>query len=126
MRLLVVHFQLADRADDAYLARCARLAPAVADLPGLLGKVWLADPGHRTYGGISLWWDRAALERFTHGELFAALAAPPEVTDVQVADFAVLDGPTRVTLGLLAPHGRDAAGQDRRAEESEGIVRRGD
>jgi hypothetical protein len=109
MHLLVVHFQLADLADDAFLARCERLAPAVADLPGLLGKVWLADPASRTYGGVSLWWDRAAMERFVEGELFAALAAPPEVIDVRVTNFAVLDGPTRVTLGAMAPHGRGAA-----------------
>jgi hypothetical protein len=124
MRLLIVYFQLADQADGVYLARCERLAPAFADLPGLLGKVWLADPARRTYGGVSLWWDRAALERFTHGELFAALAAPPEVIGVRVREYAVLDAPTRVTLGLLAAHARVTEGEGRGEMESEGIVRR--
>jgi hypothetical protein len=103
VHLQVIHFQLAGPTGDDYLALCDRLAPTFGDVPGLLAMVWLADPASRMYGGVYLWWDREAMKRFARSELFAALAATAQAADVHSADFPVLDGPTRVTLGLLAP-----------------------
>jgi hypothetical protein len=99
----LIHVQLADLTDDDYLVLCKRLAPKVAELPGLLATVWLADPVSRTYGGVYLWGDRAMMDRFAGSELFAAVTAQPRLGNVHVTDFAVLDGPTRLTLGILAP-----------------------
>lgn len=109
MYLQVIRFQLAALTDADYRALGERLAPLFGDVPGLLAKIWLADPDTCTYGGVYLWWDRQALERFAHTELFAALAAPAHATNLCIEDYAVQEGPTLATLGILAPQPVGAA-----------------
>ncbi|HUG13475.1 MAG TPA: YdhR family protein [Thermomicrobiales bacterium] len=102
MHLQVIRYRLAADEGD-YLALCERLAPRFADVPGLLAKVWLRDPAGRVYGGAYLWWDQESSRRFAASDLLAEVIDSPRVTDVEVTEFAVLDEPTRVTLGILAP-----------------------
>lgn len=102
MFLRVFRYRLADTDDGDYLALCERLAPRFADVPGLLASVWLRDPDSGYYGGAYLWWDQAASRRFAESDLLAEVVDPSRVTAIEIDDFDVLDGPTRVTLGLLA------------------------
>ena len=37
------------------------VAPAFASVPGLIGKIRLADAGKDTYGGVYIWQDAAAI-----------------------------------------------------------------
>lgn len=71
MVVQIVQFQLAGISPTEYAAEAERIAPAFADLPGLIAKVWLADAGEDTYGGVYLWADRAAAEAYANGELLA-------------------------------------------------------
>lgn len=73
-------------------------------MPGLISKVWLADSASGTYGGVYLWEDREAFERFTTSDLFKTVASPPHLADITAKDFGVLEAPTRVTRGLVAAH----------------------
>ena len=100
MHVQIINFQLNDIDEAAYRMLCDELAPAFAALPGLLSKVWLADAATGTYGGVYLWQDRAAMEQFTRTDLFNAVATHPNLAGVSSRDFAVLEGPTRVTRGL--------------------------
>jgi quinol monooxygenase YgiN len=100
MHVLIVHFRLKDLSEEGYRALCDELAPTVAAAPGLLAKVWLASPATNTYGGVYTWRNRAAMDAFLRSELFAAVLAHPNLTDVTTADHGVLEGPTRVTGGL--------------------------
>jgi hypothetical protein len=106
MHVQVVTFRLRGMGEDDYRAFCEQVAPAVAALPGLLTKVWLADTATNTYGGIYLWRDRAALEQFQQTELFRAVATHPHLTDVTARDFPILEGPTQVTRGLVTAAAR--------------------
>jgi heme-degrading monooxygenase HmoA len=102
MHVQIVTFTLNEGADpDAVQADFDDAAPAFAAAPGLIAKIWLHDPATNTYGGVYTWEDRAAFDAYTRSELFAALAADPNVTGIESRDFAVLDGPTRVTRGLV-------------------------
>ena len=67
MHTIIVTFTLTDMTDERYRKVCDELAPAFAELPGLLTKVWLADPAEARYGGIYLFADVAA-HRFTVDE----------------------------------------------------------
>jgi len=98
MHLLLVTFALAGISDADLRARAEAVAPHFAALPGLRSKVWLADPGSGTYGGVYLWDDRAAADAYAGGELFAgAVARNPAFADVTVRGFEVLEGPSRIT-----------------------------
>jgi Putative mono-oxygenase ydhR len=78
-----------------------RLGACLASVPGLLAKVWLANSAANVYGGVYTWRDRQDMENFTRTELFRGVAAHPNLADITSTDFAVMEGPTRVTNGLL-------------------------
>ena len=100
MHIAVVNFRLKDLSHEQFTAICEELAPAYAATPGLLSKVWLSDPTGNVYGGVYTWDDRSAFRAFTASELANAVVTHPNFTELVIKDFAVLEGPTRVTRGV--------------------------
>ncbi len=100
MHIQIVNFQLKDVSEEDYVKSCEEEAPAFAELPGLISKVWLANRETNTYGGVYTWRDRQAMENYMKGELFSAVANDPNLVGITSKDFAVLEGPTRATRGL--------------------------
>ncbi|MGH2351700.1 MAG: YdhR family protein [Chloroflexota bacterium] len=100
MHVQIVSFRLKDLTEAEFRTLCDQLAPTWAAVPGLISKVWLANPATNTYGGVYTWRDRQAMEQYTRSELFAGLAVHPNLADLASTDFGVLEGPTRVTHGL--------------------------
>jgi Putative mono-oxygenase ydhR len=70
-------------------------------VPGLISKVWLANPATNTYGGVYTWRDRASMEAFARSELFQGIGRHPGLAAVSSKDFRVLEAPTRVTADTL-------------------------
>lgn len=101
MYIQVVTFQLKDLSQEAFEADCDETAPAFAAAPGLIAKVWLADPTTNTYGGVYTWASQSACEAYLRSDLFAAVAGHPNLVAVTSREFGVLDGPTRITRGLV-------------------------
>jgi hypothetical protein len=99
MHIQIVNFHLKGVSVGDYGKLCDDLAPAFAGLPGLVAKIWLADPGANTFGGVYLWRDRRAMENFTKTDLFRSVATHPNLADLTSRDFEVMEGPTRVTRG---------------------------
>lgn len=99
MHTLVVNFNLKNMSDAEFRAFCDEVAPTFAGVPGLLSKIWLADPGTNTYGGVYTFENGAAYEAFTRSELFQSVASNPNFTGITAREYGVLDGPTRVTGG---------------------------
>ena len=60
MHVQIINFPLADMTEEGYREACAQFAPAFAEPPGLLAKIWLADPATNTYGGVYLFREREA------------------------------------------------------------------
>jgi quinol monooxygenase YgiN len=103
MHIQIVNFQLRDVSDARFRELCDELAPAFADVPGLVSKVWLANPATNTYGGVYTWASREAMHDYARSDLFQGVATNPSFADVTATDFEILDGPTGVTHGLTAP-----------------------
>lgn len=99
MHVQIITFHLAGVSEADYAALCDDLAGAYAEVPGLDRKVWLANSKTGTYGGVYLWRDRQAMAAFAKTDLFASVANHPNLADIESADFAVLEGPTRITRG---------------------------
>ena len=100
MHVQIVNLGLKGIGDEEWRNLCDQLAPAIAETPGLLSKVWLADPPTNTYGGVYFWRDRQAMEAFGDSELFKSVATHPNLTNITSKDFGVMEGPTQVTHGL--------------------------
>ena len=101
MNVLIVTFRVEGMAAAAYSRACQELAPRLAAVPGLISKVWLADPATKTYGGVYRFRDRQALDAYLASELFASLAGLPGLGEVMAQAYGVLEGPTRVTRGAI-------------------------
>lgn len=102
MYIRIVNFNLSNTSPAAFEKVCQELAPQFAALPGLISKVWLADPASNTYGGVYTWQDRAAYEAYTRTELFRGVASDPNLSNVVSHGFDILEEPTRQTRGLAA------------------------
>lgn len=100
MHVLIITFSLEGISEEDYRGQVEPMAPAFANLPGLVSKTWLANEETNTYGGFYVWRDREAMEDYKETDLYEGLLANPHFGGVRVRDFAVLEGPTRVTRGL--------------------------
>ena len=101
MHLLIVNFQLNELSSEAYAAHCAQVAPVFAGLPGLIAKYWLANPVTNTYGGVYLWQDQTAMERYGTSDLCQRIAANPHFISVRMQEFVVLPEASAITGGIV-------------------------
>jgi hypothetical protein len=102
MHVLIVNFNLTDMTGEEWaLEDAPRLAPAFANLPGLVSKIWLANDKTNTYGGIYLWTHRGAMDEFLASDLAAAVRAHPHLRNLTLRYFAVLEDVTRVTQPIV-------------------------
>ena len=109
MHIQLVTFTLEGISDAEYRANIEAVAPHFATVPGLRSKVWLADAGSGTYGGVYTWDDRAAMQSYLDGDLYATVRDNPAFAGVRSHDFGVLAEPTRLTTLSDVPRLAEAA-----------------
>jgi Putative mono-oxygenase ydhR len=101
MQAQLITYHLADISQADYLKQMVEPdAPVLAQVPGLISKVWLADEENNTFGGFYLWKDKPAMEAFMHSDLVKAVVSRPFVRDVSSVDFAVNQDASSITRGL--------------------------
>jgi hypothetical protein len=101
MQAQLVTYQLSDISQAEYLKRMVEPdAPVLANVPGLISKVWLADEEKNSFGGFYLWESKAAMEDFMHSDLVKAVVSRPFVKNVSSVDFEVNQKPSFITRGL--------------------------
>jgi len=105
VQILIINFNLDGLSEEEFSSACDELAPAFAAVPGLASKVWLADRSEGVFGGVYTFESEQAADDFLASELFAGIGATPGLVNISVRRFGVLDGPTRVTRGMLQPAG---------------------
>jgi len=97
MHIQIVNFHLAGMSEEEFRAMSDHLAPAFAQVPGLISKTWLADTASNTYGGVYVWDSEASCRDYKASELFNAVKAHPNFAEVSSREFGVLEGPSRIT-----------------------------
>ncbi|MCC6383055.1 MAG: YdhR family protein [Dehalococcoidia bacterium] len=102
MHVLIVNFNLKDMTDGGFRSMANEVAPAFASVPGLLGKIWLADPARNTYGGVYIWQDVAAMQAYLASDLGKGVVSHPNFANLTSRDFALLSEPTGLSGGRLA------------------------
>jgi hypothetical protein len=106
MHAVIVTFRPAEMSQEAFRELAGEVAPAFADIPGLVTKIWLdaEDPSTPSGGGIYLFEDETQAAAYLTSELFrSGVAENPHLADVSWRAVPVLEGPTRTTSpGLRA------------------------
>jgi hypothetical protein len=98
----VVNFNLKDLSDADYRSACDGFAPVLAQVPGLISKIWLADEASNAYGGVYAWIDQLAMEAFAQTDFFKAFVANPNFANITSAAFGTLEVPSQVTRARFA------------------------
>lgn len=102
MHIQVVNFNLKDMTDAEFRSMANEVAPAFANVPGLLGKIWLADAGKNTYGGVYIWQDAAAMQAHLGSDLGKGVTGNPNFANLTSRDFEMLSRPTGSSGGPVA------------------------
>ena len=101
MHVQIVTFGLNGITEEQFHEVAAGDAPAFVSFPGLLGKIWLRDPETNTYGGLYLWADREAYERYVAGEIFSSIMANPGLKNAESRLFGTFDDLSSMTMPEL-------------------------
>ena len=100
MHIQIITFSLKGISAEDYAKLAEAVAPAIASMPGLVSKAWLANSETNTYGGAYIWQDRETMEAYAESDIFKAMAINPHFEGFTVKDFAVLENATLLTWGL--------------------------
>lgn len=86
---------------DQYEEVTASLAQDFANVPGCLWKIWLMNEADNEAGGIYLFADEAAVERFKSSDLAKGVLSHPALSGFSIKQFEVLEDVSRTTRGPL-------------------------
>jgi hypothetical protein len=101
MHAQLITYQLQDISQAAYLKQMVEPdAPILAEVKGLISKVWLTDIEKNTFGGFYLWESKATMEDFMNSELVKAVVSRPFVKNVSSVDYEVNQDASLITRGL--------------------------
>ena len=101
MHAQVITYQLNDISQAEYLKQMVEPdAPIIANVKGLISKVWLADEAKNTFGGFYLWENKTAMEDFMHSDLVKVIVSRPFVKNVSSADYEVNQKASLITRGV--------------------------
>jgi len=101
MHAQIITYQLNDISQAEYLKKMVEPdAPILANVNGLISKVWLADEEKNTFGGFYLWDSKDAMEAFMHSDLVKAVVSRPFVKNVSSVDYTVNETASKITRGL--------------------------
>lgn len=76
-------------------------AEQIAVWPGLIWKIWIADPESALYGGIYLFRDEGSARAYLEGPVVASIRAIPDVSQFEAQLFEVASDLSAVTHGPL-------------------------
>jgi hypothetical protein len=103
MYIQTVEFDTQGLTHAEYERFCQEAVPAIAEIPGVLGKLFVADPDSSRCAGIYTFTDRDAAEGYLRSELFqTAIAANPAIANLRVRGGELLERPTSALDEALA------------------------
>jgi len=101
MQAQIITYQLKDISQPEYLKQMVEPdAPILANVKGLISKVWLTDKEKNSFGGFYLWESKSAMEEFMQSDLVKAVVSRPYVKNVASVDYEVNEKASLITRGL--------------------------
>jgi hypothetical protein len=77
------------------------VAQPIAEIPGLIWKIWLMNETEHSAGGIYLFESEAAVKTYMAGPIVAAMMASPVISNIEAKVFDILESHTAITHGPL-------------------------
>lgn len=74
-------------------------AEAIAGVPGLERKTWMADFDTGTFASVYVWQDKASMDAFMASEAVAQVAAEPFLKDLVITALPVHEAASSITRG---------------------------
>jgi hypothetical protein len=103
MKLLQVNYRRENGQDDAeQAAHLAKAAERIAELPGLVWKVWIYDDEQQRAGGIYLFDTDEHAHAWGDEAVFNSLGRLPGVGDIEARFFDVDESLSAVTRGPVS------------------------
>ncbi len=75
------------------------IAKPIANVKGLLWKIWIVNENTKEAGGIYLFNDEPSAKAYLEGNIIAELKKLPAISDIEAKIFDVMDRHTEVTHG---------------------------
>ena len=103
-KILQINYRLRSSVKD-FLDASAAVAHHLANVPGLVWKIWLKNDSENEGGGVYLFENEAALRNFIEGPIVEKLKNHPAIESLSVKQFdaaADLSAVTRAPLGVGA------------------------
>ena len=103
MYVQIIEFETRGITREEYEAFCQEAVPAIAQIPGVVSKLFLADAETSRRAGIYTFTDRARAEAYLSSELFqTAMARNPAIANVRTRGAELIEAPTRALGGIPA------------------------
>jgi hypothetical protein len=101
MQAQIITYQLKDISQAEYLKQMVEPDAAfLANVKGLISKVWLADKEKNSFGGFYLWESKTAMEEFMHSDFVKTVVSRPFVKNVSSVDYEVNEKASLITRGV--------------------------
>ena len=97
-KILQINFRFKVSAAE-YVDEVRPLAAQIAEVPGLLWKVWLMNEAESEAGGIYWFADPVSLQAYLDGPIVAAVASHPALADISVRIFDSIGELSEITRG---------------------------
>jgi len=98
-KILQINFKFKVPRTDYEQATFDQFAKPIADVKGLLWKVWIMNENKKEAGGIYLFNDEASLKAYLEGNIVAEIKKHPALSDIEAKIFDVMDKHSKVTHG---------------------------
>jgi len=100
MPILQINFTLNASAAE-YRRICESVAQTIADVPGLVWKVWLLNEQESEAGGIYLFQDEQSLAAYLSSPIIAEIKTLPQLREISAKRFDTMPEVTAVTRGPI-------------------------
>jgi hypothetical protein len=97
-KILQINFKFNVTASE-YVEAVTPLASDIADVPGMLWKVWLMNEAENEAGGIYWFQDEESLKAYLDGPIVAGIASHPALEDISVKAFDSISQLSEITNG---------------------------
>jgi hypothetical protein len=98
MSILLINFKL-NMSSAEYRKIAESVVQAIADVPGLVWKVWLLNEQDGEAGGIYLFQDEQSLATYLSGPIIRQIKDLPQLCEINAKRFEIIPELTVVTRG---------------------------
>ena len=102
-QIIQVNFHFRGSRED-YEKSVAKVAAICGNMPGLQWKIWLMNEEKKEAGGIYLFVDKAAADKFKRSIMFRLISTSPGYINFKTKQFGLLDVPGMFTAAATDMH----------------------